>query len=288
MVVAAGEALLERGDGGQAVLLHDAAQLGGQRDVALRGELQQLVVLELLHEGGHVVLCGSARPPARTQQLLLALVGGREGVGLLLHRRVEVAEVVPLVRLQELVRLRVQHELLLLAPAHQLHAVVPDRHELVDHAQVQPLHQQRRHRVALAVHDHQLAVPAVVEQRPALVLALDLVQHLARDAPRRLRAGLVADVRALLQRQAGRQNALPVRFPPRSHIRRLAEHLVLQHLPLRGRPAQLHAVQQVQRVVVRVDRNEVAVELVHLLHAEVLVRARQLLDVVLAADIREV
>lgn len=40
--------------------------------------------------------------------------------------------------------------------------------------------------------------------------------------------------------------------------------------------------------MVRVDRNEVAVELVDLLHAEVLVRASKLLDTVLAADIREV
>ena len=56
MVVAAGQALLERGDGGEAVLLHDAAQLRRQRDVPLRRELQQLVVLELLHERRHIVL----------------------------------------------------------------------------------------------------------------------------------------------------------------------------------------------------------------------------------------
>ena len=53
--------------------------------------------------------------PIPTQQLVLALVRGREGVGLLLHRRVEVAEVVPLVLLQEVIGLRVQDELLLLA-----------------------------------------------------------------------------------------------------------------------------------------------------------------------------
>lgn len=227
--------------------------------------------------------------PIPTQQLVLALVRGREGVGLLLHRGVEVAEVVPLVRLQEVVRLRVQHELLLLAPARQLHAVVPDRHELVDHSQVQPLHQQRRDRVALAVHDHQLAVAAVVEQRAALVFALDLVQHFARQPPRRLGAALVADVGALLERQAGGQDALRVmKQSKRKNVGRLAEHLVLRNLPLRGRAAQLHTVEQVQCVVVRVDRNEVAVELVDLLHAEVLVRASKLLDIVLAADVREV
>ena len=74
----------------------------------------------------------------------------------------------------------------------------------------------------------------------------------------------------------------------RRNVGRLAEHLVLRNLPLRGRAAQLHTVEQVQRVVVRVDRNEVAVELVDLLHAEVLVRASKLLDIVLAADVREV
>ena len=288
MVVAAGQALLERGDGGEAVLLHDAAQLRRQRDVSLRGELEELVVLELLHEGRHVVLYASLAPLSRTQQLVLALVRRREGVRLLLHRRVEVAEVVPLVRLQELVRLRVQHELLLLSAARQLHAVVPDRHELVDHPQVQPLHQQRRHRVALPVHDHQLALPAVIEQRAALVFALDQVQHLAPQAPGRHRAALVADVGTLLERQAGGQDALRGNGGEKANVGRLAEHLVLRDLPLRGRAAQLQTVQQVQRVVVRVDRNEVPVELVDLLHAVVLVRARKLLDIVLAADVREV
>ena len=40
--------------------------------------------------------------------------------------------------------------------------------------------------------------------------------------------------------------------------------------------------------MVRIDRNEVAVELVDLFHAEVLVRAGQLLDIILSADVREV
>ena len=56
VVVAAGQALLQGGDRGEAVLLHDAAQLRRQRDVPLRRELQQLVVLELLHERRHIVL----------------------------------------------------------------------------------------------------------------------------------------------------------------------------------------------------------------------------------------
>jgi len=40
--------------------------------------------------------------------------------------------------------------------------------------------------------------------------------------------------------------------------------------------------------VVRVDWNVVAEELVHPLHQRVLVRLRQLLDIVNAADVREV
>lgn len=56
VVVAARQTLLQRGDSREAVLLHDSAQLRRQRDVSLRREFQQLVVLELLHEGGHVVL----------------------------------------------------------------------------------------------------------------------------------------------------------------------------------------------------------------------------------------
>lgn len=56
MVVAAGQALLQGRDRGESVLLHDAAQLRRQRDVPLRRELEQLVVLELLHERRHVVL----------------------------------------------------------------------------------------------------------------------------------------------------------------------------------------------------------------------------------------
>lgn len=285
VVAAARQRLLQRADRRQSVLLHDAAQLRRQRDVALRRQLQQLVVLELLHERAHVRLYASRRPHTTTQQLLLALVRRGEGVRLLLDGRVQVAEVVPLVLLQELVRLRVQHELVLVV---HLHAVVPDRHELVHHAQVQPLHQQRRHRVALAVHDHQLAVAAVVEQAPALVLALDLVQHLARQAARRLRRGLVADVRTLLQRQAGRQDALVVREIQDENVGGAMEHVVLGNLPLVGIAAQLHAVDQVQRVVVRVDGDEVAVVLVHLLHAVALIGIGELLDVVRSANVREV
>ena len=56
VVAGAGERLLERGDGGELVLLHDAAELRRQRDVPLRRQLEQLEVFELLHEGRHVVL----------------------------------------------------------------------------------------------------------------------------------------------------------------------------------------------------------------------------------------
>lgn len=68
----------------------------------------------------------------------------------------------------------------------------------------------------------------------------------------------------------------------------LAEHLVLRNLPLRRRTAELKTVDQVQSVVVRVDRDEVSVELVHLLHTAALVRTSQLLEVVLTADVRKV
>lgn len=73
-----------------------------------------------------------------------------------------------------------------------------------------------------------------------------------------------------------------------AYVRRAVEEVVLGLLPLVGNATQLHAVGQVQRVVVRVDGNVVSEELVHLLHQRVLVRLRQLLDVVDAADVREV
>lgn len=72
------------------------------------------------------------------------------------------------------------------------------------------------------------------------------------------------------------------------YIGRLAEHLVLSDLPLRGRTAELKAVDQIQSVVVCVDRDEVSVKLMHLLHTAALVRTSQLLKIVLTADIRKV
>lgn len=285
VIAAARQRLLQRADGRQPMLLHDAAQLRRQRDVALRRQLQQLVVLELLHERAHVRLYASRRPRAATQQLLLALVRRGEGVRLLLDRRVEVAEVVPLVLLQELVRLRVQHELVLVV---HLHAVVPDGHELVHHAQVQPLHQQRRHGVALAIHDDQLAVAAVIEQAAALVLALDLMKHLARQAAGGLGGRLVTDVRSLLQCQAGRQDALVVKARMERNVRRTVEHVVLGNFPLAGIAAEMHTVDQIQRVVVRIDGDEVTVVFVHFLHAIALIGIGELLDVVRSANVREV
>lgn len=73
-----------------------------------------------------------------------------------------------------------------------------------------------------------------------------------------------------------------------AYVRCTVEQRVLRLLPLTGSATQLQTVRQVQRVVVRVDWNVVAEELVHLLHQRVLVRLRQLLDVVNAADVREV
>lgn len=73
-----------------------------------------------------------------------------------------------------------------------------------------------------------------------------------------------------------------------AYVRCTVEQRVLCLLPLTGSATQLQTVRQVQRVVVRVDWNVVAEELVHLLHQRVLVRLRQLLDIVNAADVREV
>lgn len=73
-----------------------------------------------------------------------------------------------------------------------------------------------------------------------------------------------------------------------AYVRCTVEQRVLRLLPLTGSATQLQTVRQVQRVVVRVDWNVVAEELVHLLHQRVLVRLRQLLDVVNAADVRKV
>ena len=56
VVIATRQTLFQRGDGSETVLLHDSTQLRRQRDVSLRGEFQQLVVLELLHKGSHVIL----------------------------------------------------------------------------------------------------------------------------------------------------------------------------------------------------------------------------------------
>ena len=150
---------------------HQSAQLRHQRDMTLGRQLQQLVVLEVLHERGHICLL---------QLFLLAIRGGKL-VGLLLGGIAQIAEVVPLMLLQEVVRLGVQHELLLLAVVNHLYAVVPDGHELVHHSHIQPLHEERSHGITLAIHDHKLAIPAVVEEGTTLVFTLDLVEDFASN-----------------------------------------------------------------------------------------------------------
>lgn len=74
----------------------------------------------------------------------------------------------------------------------------------------------------------------------------------------------------------------------RRNVGGTVEHVVLGHLPLAGIAAELHAVNEVQCIVVCVDGDEVAVVLVHLLHAVGLISASELLDVVGSANVREV
>lgn len=223
-----------------------------------------------------------------TQQFLLTLIGSGILVLLLLHGGVEITEVVPLVLLQEVIRLGIQDKLFLTTARDELHAVIPDRHELMHHTGVEPLHQQRSHGIALTIHDDQLAVTAVIEQSAALIFSLDLMKHFASDTTSSFGRGLVTDVRSLFHSKASSKDTLAITHSRNAYVGGSVEHLILTHLPLTGRTAELHTIDQIQSVVVRIDRNVISKELVDFLNTAGFISIGQFLNLIRTANISEV
>lgn len=66
------------------------------------------------------------------------------------------------------------------------------------------------------------------------------------------------------------------------------EHVVFGSLPITRLTAELHSIDEVERIVIRSNRNIITKELVNLLHNTTLIGRGELLDVIRAANVREI
>ena len=66
------------------------------------------------------------------------------------------------------------------------------------------------------------------------------------------------------------------------------EHVVLSSLPITRLTTELHSIDEVEGVVIRSNRNIITKELVNFLHNTTLISRGELLDVIRAANVREI